>query len=75
MSSGSLVVLKDIRCNNLYYLKGSAVTENLSASKNLKSDSIRLWQMRLGHIGLDYLHELIKQKIIKRYIDLQFEIW
>jgi len=27
MSRGSLVILKSIRCNNLYYLMGSVVTE------------------------------------------------
>jgi len=50
MSSGSLVVLKGIRLNYLYYLKGSAVTENLTTSKQLEGDSIRLWQMRLRHV-------------------------
>jgi len=58
--SGSLVVLKGIRCNNLYYLKGSAVTENLVASRHLEGDSTRLWQMRLEHIGLDSLQALAK---------------
>jgi len=42
MFSGSLVVLKGIRRNNLYYLKGSAVTENLTASECLDGDSTRL---------------------------------
>ena len=31
ISSGSLVVLKGIQSNNLYYLKDSSVTENLTA--------------------------------------------
>jgi len=35
ISSGSLVVLKGILCNDLYYLKGSAVTKNLAASEYL----------------------------------------
>ena len=52
MSSGSLVVLKGIRCNNLYYLKGSAVTENLTTSGHLEDDSTRLWQLRLGQVNL-----------------------
>ena len=42
MSSGSLVVLKGIRRNYLYYLKGCAVTKNLTALEHLKSDSTRL---------------------------------
>ena len=53
MSSGSLVVLKGIRCNNLYYLKGSAITKNLAGSERLDVDSTKLWQMILGHVGLD----------------------
>jgi len=40
--SNSLVVLKSIQCNNLYYLMGNAVTENLAASERLNGDSIRL---------------------------------
>jgi len=36
MSNGSLVVLKGIRRNNLFYLKGSAITENLATSEHLK---------------------------------------
>ena len=39
MSSDSLVVLKGIRCNNLYYLKGNIVTENLTTSKCLDCSS------------------------------------
>ena len=42
MFSGSLVVLKGIKHNNLYYLKSSAVTENLVASECLDVDSTRL---------------------------------
>ena len=42
MFRGSLVILKSIRRNNLYYLKGCAVIENLIASEYLDDDSIRL---------------------------------
>ena len=42
MFRGSLVVLKSIRRNNLYYLKGCAVIGNLTASEYLDDDSIRL---------------------------------
>jgi len=41
MSSGSLVVLKGIRCNNVYYLVGSAVT-GLPSSGQLDGNSTRL---------------------------------
>ena len=60
MSSSLLVVLKGIRPNNLYYVKGSAVTKNVAALERLKDDSTKLWQMRLGHIGLDSLEALAK---------------
>jgi len=43
MFNGSLIVLKDIRCNNLYYLKGNAVIENLVASERFDGDSSWLW--------------------------------
>jgi len=33
MCSGSLIVLKEIRCNNLYHMKGGAVIRNLVASE------------------------------------------
>ena len=42
ISSGSLVVLKGVRRNNLYYLKGSTVTRNLATSEHLEDNSIRL---------------------------------
>jgi len=60
MSSGSLAVLKGIRHDNLYYLKGHAVTENLAALEHLVGDSTRLWQMRLGHFGMNSLQALAK---------------
>jgi len=42
MFNGLLVVLKGIRRNNLYYLKGNAIIENLTSSEYLENDSIRL---------------------------------
>jgi len=60
MSNGSLIILKDIQRNNLYYLKSSVVTENLAASECLDGDYTRLWLMRLGYVGLDSLQALVK---------------
>jgi len=40
MSRGLLVVLKDSRCNKVYYLMGSVVTE-LASSRQLDGNSIR----------------------------------
>ena len=59
------MVLKGIRYNNLYYLKCSIVIEILATSEHLKSDSIGLWQMRLGHISLDSLQALAKQGLLE----------
>jgi len=42
MFSGSMVVLKGIRRNNLYYLKGSVVIKNLALSERLDGDYTRL---------------------------------
>ena len=58
--SGSLIVLKGIQRNNLYYLKGSAVIVNLAASEHFKNDSTRLWQMRLKHTREKSLQALAK---------------
>jgi len=65
MFSVSLVILKGIRRNNLYYLKGSAVTENLTASEYLEGDSTKLWQTRLEYVGLDSLQALAKKGLLK----------
>jgi len=51
MSSGSLVVLKSIRHNNLYYLMGSAVT-GLASLGQLDGDSTRSWHSEHGQVGL-----------------------
>ena len=37
--SGTLIALKGIRRNNLYYLKGSVVIKNLAASEQLEDES------------------------------------
>jgi len=38
----------------------SIVNEKLTTSERLDGDSIRLWQMRLRHIGMDSLQDLTK---------------
>ena len=42
MFGSLLVILKGIQCNNLYYSKGSTVTENLTVSEYLEGDSTKL---------------------------------
>ena len=49
MTKGSMVVLKAVRQNNLYYLKGSTVTGQVATSTDSDDDSTRLWHIRLGH--------------------------
>ena len=39
MFNGSLIVLKAIRCNSLYYLKSGVVIENLVASECIDSST------------------------------------
>jgi len=65
MSSDSLVVLKDIRRNNLYYLKDSSVTKNLAALEHLKDDSTRLWHIRFGQAGLNFLEAFVKTGLLE----------
>ena len=38
ITRGSMVILKDIRSNNLYYLKGSSVTGQVTTSTNSNDD-------------------------------------
>jgi len=49
MTKCSMVVLKGVSRNNLYYLKGSTVIVQVATSTDSDDDSIRLWHMRLGH--------------------------
>jgi len=66
--SGSLVILKGIQRNNLYYLRGSAVIET---SVHLEDDSIRLWHIRFGH-EKEVLESVAKQRLLE---DASTAIW
>ena len=65
MTKGSMVVLKGVRRNNLYYLIGSTVTGHVATSIDSDNDSTRLWHMRLGHTGKKSLQALAKQGLLK----------
>jgi len=65
MFHDSLVVLKGIQRNNLYYLKDSVITESLTTSECLNGDSIRLWHSRHKHVGLDSLEPLATQELLE----------
>jgi len=58
-------VLKGVRRNNLYYLKGNTVTRQLANSVGSNDDSTRLWHMRLGHTSEKNLQALAKQGLLK----------
>jgi len=51
MTKDSMVVIKGVRWNNLYYLKGSTVTSQVETS--ISSDDVftQIGQIRLGHGG------------------------
>ena len=42
MTKDSIVVLKGVRQNNLYYLKGSTITRQVTTSTDSDDDSTRL---------------------------------
>ena len=62
---GSMVVLKDIRRNNLYYLKGNTVTGQVTTSIGLDDDCTRLYHMRLGHTDERSLQALAKKNLLQ----------
>ena len=51
MIKGSMVVMKGIRRDNLYYLKGSAVTGQMETSNSSYDDCTEVWQVKVGHRG------------------------
>jgi len=60
MLRGSMVVMKGIRRNNLYYLKGSMVTRQVATYIGSDDDCTWLWNMRLGHSDEKSLQALRK---------------
>jgi len=60
MTKGSMVILKGVRRNNLYYLKGSMVTVQVATSTDSDDDCTQLWHMKLGHTGEKSLQALAK---------------
>jgi len=60
MTKGSMVILKGVRWNNLYYLNGSTITGQVLTSIDTDDDSTRLWHMRFGHTGEKSLQALTK---------------
>ena len=48
---GLIVILKGVRHNNLYYLKGIMVTGQMVTYTNSDNNCNQLWHMRLVHTG------------------------
>lgn len=61
ITKGSMVVIKGVRNNNLYDLKGSTMT----CLTSVEEDIIRLWHMRLYHTSEKVLQALVKQDLLK----------
>jgi len=51
MTKGSMVVMKGVRQNNLYYLKGTTVTGQVKTSISSDDDCTQVWQKKVGHGG------------------------
>jgi len=49
MTRGSMVMLKGVRRNNLYYLMGGTVTARVMTSTSSSDVCIQVWHIRLGH--------------------------
>ena len=60
MTKDSMVVLKGVRQNNLYYFKGCTVRGQVVTSTDSDDDFTRLWYMRLGHTGEIFSQALVK---------------
>ena len=65
MIKDSMIVLKSVRRNSLYYLKGSTGTGQVITSTNSDNDCTQLCQMRLEHTGEKSLQTLAKQDLLK----------
>ena len=47
MIKGSMVVMKGVRWNNLYYLKGSTVTAQVETSSSSDDVCTKVWQVKV----------------------------
>ncbi|KAL3821238.1 hypothetical protein ACJIZ3_007143 [Penstemon smallii] len=63
VTRSSMVVMKGLRRNNLYFLQGKTVIGGAAAVDNV--DSTKLWHIRLGHAGEKAMQGLISQGLLK----------
>ena len=48
MTKGSMVIMKGVCWENLYYLKGSTVTGQVETSSSSDDDCTKVWQVKVG---------------------------
>ena len=65
MLRGSMVMMKGIRWNNVYYLKGNTFTVQVETYIGSNDDCTRLWHIRLEHAGKKSLQTLANQGLLK----------
>ena len=63
ITRGSMVLMKGVRRNNLYYLMGSMVTGRVGTSISSGDICTQVWHMRLGHAGEKSLQALVQHRI------------
>ena len=75
VARGSLVVMKGKMNGSLYALEGSTITGSANVSTStMYDDEIKLWHLRLGHIGERGMYELSRQGFFddKMFGNLEF---
>ena len=65
MTKGSMVIMKGVRRNNLYYLKGTIVTGQVETSISSDDDCTQVWQMRPRRGGEKSLQASAKRGSLK----------
>jgi hypothetical protein len=64
VTKGSLMIMKgDLKCVNLYVLRGSSFSANAVVAPN--SETTKIWLMRLGHMSEHGTAELSKRDILE----------
>ena len=69
VSYGAFVVLRATRKRNMYFLDGSTIvggaTTTFDITREVASDTTRIWHMRLGHASENAMQSLVKQGLLK----------
>ena len=65
MIKGSMVMMKGVRWDNLYYLKGSTVTGQVETSSSSDDGCTKVWQVKVGHGGEKSLQAPAKKESLE----------